>query len=325
MFEDQLRPCVDFQYGSIVPAISPIPLPSDVVDYVYDVFQTANDEVAAQLERMPTTHEEFLDLALVAQLARASGPYVVPSGTIVDLDVHFVGGGRHWGRYEVADIGVIVNFRRGAELLRTKVVLLQSKRLYPKGAAADPTNSGVIKPGGFGSLMNPSVAAASAVRTFRFDRESRYEAMTVDDEQWQAIREFEKTFKIPVHYLLYHPRRLPSEQSIPVRVPARRTRGHARLGARVLSADYLRSRIEPGVTTPAYSDLEVDGSPPGRRLQEFIAEEVLGCREGYVVDGERVDPGLARIFNQRSGPIAAAVRLDILLTQAPADVDVADI
>jgi hypothetical protein len=302
-----------------VPVTTPIPLPSDVVSYVHDVFQAASDDVAAQLERMPTMHEEFLDFALVAKLAQANGPYVVPSGTVVDLDVHFVGGGRHWGRYEIADVGVIVNFRRGTELLRTKVVLLQSKRLYPKGAAPDPPNSGVIKPGGFGSLMNPSVAAASAPRTFRFDRDSRYEAMRVGDEQWDAIAEFEETFKIPVHYLLYHPRRLPSEQLIPVATPVRRTRGHARLGARVLTAADLRSRVNAGVTTPAYRDLEANGSPPGLRLQEFIAQEVLGCRDGYVVDGKRVDPGLARIFNQRSGPIAAAVRVDILLNEAPAD------
>jgi hypothetical protein len=109
-----------------------IPVPVDIVDYVRHTFQTANSHVAARLDRMPTVHEETLDFALIDSLAVASGPHLVPSGVVVDLDVHFVGGGQHWQRWEVADIGLIINFRLAGALLRTKIVLLQSKRMYPR-------------------------------------------------------------------------------------------------------------------------------------------------------------------------------------------------
>src|SRR3954447_7801784 len=130
----------------------PIPLPSDVVDYIRDVFTTANQEVTARLDRMPTTHEEALDLALIDTVAAAVGPHVMTSGVVVDVDVHFLGGGAHWQRWEIADVGVILNFRRGAELLRTKVLLLQSKRLYPREAEF-VEDRGITRIGGFGSLM----------------------------------------------------------------------------------------------------------------------------------------------------------------------------
>src|SRR5690625_3319638 len=120
--------------GAKVPAIrtAPVPLPADVVDYVTRTFGLANDAVSSRIDRMPTTHEENLDLTFIDALASATGPHVVRSGVVVDFDIHFVGGGAHWGdRWEIADLGVIVNFRRSGSLIRTKVLLLQSKRLYP--------------------------------------------------------------------------------------------------------------------------------------------------------------------------------------------------
>ena len=288
-------------------------LPLDVIDFVFDVFEKATDRVADRLDRMPTVHEEALDLALIDALSEARGPHVTSSGVVVDLDVHFLGGGHHWERWEIADIGVIVNFRRGGQLLRTKVVLLQSKRLYPREVEF-VEDLGLVKPGGFGWLMNPSVAAASGPRSFRFDSDCRYKALQVGDEQWQAISEYEATFRLPVHYLLYHPRSLPTESVIPVSVPVRKRRGTSPVGVRVVSAPDLRNKVigRPRNHAPSYGELKTPGEKAvGIRLPEFMAHDVLRCRQGYVVDPTGMDPGLARVFNQRSAPIAAAIRLEI--------------
>ena len=140
--------------GDGMPAIrtAPVPLPADVVEYVSETFRLANDAAAGRLDRMPKTHEENLDFAFIDSLASATGSHVVSSGVVVDFDIHFVGGGHHWERWEVADLGLIVNFRRTGRLIRTKVLLLQSKRLYP--IEADFVEfRGLARMGGFGSLM----------------------------------------------------------------------------------------------------------------------------------------------------------------------------
>jgi hypothetical protein len=91
----------------------------------------------------------------------------------------------------------------------------------------------------------------------------------------------------------------------------------------VVSAPTLRDRTSGQARNhaPSYGDLRASGERHvGERLPQFMAYEVLGCREGYVVDPEGVDPGLARIFNQRTAPIAAAVRIEINLgRESPID------
>ena len=299
--------------------LEPIPLTSDVIDYVEAVFGAANRRVTGRLDRMPTVHEEALDLALIDAIAEGHGPHLTPSGTIVDVDVHFVGGGRHWRRWEIADIGFIVNFRQGDRLLRTKVALLQSKRLYPRESEF-VEDEGIDRPGGFGSLMRPSLPAATGPRLFRFDETCRYKALQVGDEQWHAIAQYEEKFGLPVHYMLYHPRDLPVAIAIPAVLPLTQSGGLPRVGVRVVSAKDLRSAVvsQPRNYAPSYADLaEVDGSL-GNPLQAFVVEGILACREGYVVEEDDSNEGLMRVFNERSAPIAAALRIDIIL---PHDAD----
>ena len=63
-------------------------------------------------------------------------PVTTSSGWTVNIATHFLVRGRHFAewpgqrRWEIADIGVRILFRRGGTLLRSKVALLQSKRLY---------------------------------------------------------------------------------------------------------------------------------------------------------------------------------------------------
>ncbi len=296
--------------------VSPIPLAADVVAYVREVFDVANQRVTARLDRMPTTHEETLDFALIDALAEARGPHVTTTGTVVDIDAHFVGGGWHWERWEIADIGIIVNFRRADVLLRTKVVLLQSKRLYPREAEF-VEDLGLTRPGGFGSLMLQSLPATLGQRLFRFDDTCRYRALQVGDDQWQAIAKYESELGLPVHYMLYHPRVIPSEARIPVTLPFVPSISPIVVGIRVISTSSMHSLTQtfPRNYAPAFGDLRGDHAQPGLGMPDFMIDEVLSCHEGYVADDGLQNPGLQRVFNQRSGPIAAAIRIDINLPE----------
>ncbi|HEY5990339.1 MAG TPA: hypothetical protein VIV12_28725 [Streptosporangiaceae bacterium] len=49
-----------------------------------------------------------------------------------------------------------------------------------------------------------------------------------------------------------------------------------------------------------------------------MVNDVLGCHEGYVPEDFHRDEGINRIFNLRSGPISAAILIDIDLPQAAA-------
>ena len=288
-----------------------------MIAYIYDVFAQANNRVTAKLDRMPTTHEEFLDLALIEALSDAVGPHVLPSSAVVDVEAHFIGGGWHWERWEIADLGVLVNFRIAGQLLRTKSILLQSKRLYPVEAEF-VEDRGLARRGGYGSLMAAPPFLASAPRLFRFSESCRYRALQVGDDQWRAILEYETQYHIPVHYLLYHPHALPHEREIPVRLPLARLPGDSALGAQVLAAVDLRARVggQARNHAPSFSDVAGGTAAPGLRLQEFIRDEVLACKQGYVSEDPGTDEGLNRVFNQRSGPIAAAIRFDINLPEA---------
>jgi hypothetical protein len=70
-------------------------------------------------------------MCFIAEVSEHSAPVKFSSGWLVRLETHFLGGGRYWGRWEIADIGVLVVFRRAAVVQQTKIALLQSKRLYP--------------------------------------------------------------------------------------------------------------------------------------------------------------------------------------------------
>lgn len=295
----------------------PIPLPLDAVEYIRQIFSDVDEHVTSRLDRMPTVHEESLDFAFIDAVAVAQGPHQTPTGTIVDIDVHFVGGGWHMKRWEVADIGFIVTFRRANELLRTKVVLLQSKRLYPREAEF-VEDAGITRQGGLGSLMNPSLPATIGVRTFRFDESCRYKALQVGDGQWQAILQYEKEFKLPVHYMLYHPSGMPCTVNIPVNLPFTAPAPPVVVGTRILAGGHTRTLCEgfPKNYAPSYTDLSDGSGVVGAALPEFVVSGILSCTEGYIVDkSPDQDEGLQRVFYQRNAPIAAAIRLDINLAR----------
>ena len=146
------------------------------------------------------------------------------------IDTHYLGGGRHFGSWEVADVGIIVQFRQAGTLVRSKIGLLQSKRLYPteQEYEEDKPIDYLI---GFGRLYEDtgSFLQVTHPRTFSFSRLSQYKALVVAGRQWDTIHQYEKSHGIPVHYLLYHPLRIPFTTRVP-RSSNRAPRGPLRGG-----------------------------------------------------------------------------------------------
>ena len=305
----------------------PFPIPADVRAFIHDSFARCNARISSRLTRLPTLHETYLDMCFIDSLSDVAAPHITPTGYVVDIDVHFLGQGRHWATWEIADLGVIVNYRQHGHLLRTKVALLQSKRLYPRESEF-VEDEALSKYNGFGDLVKPPNLPAQTSMTFRFDNSCRYRALQVGDEQWKAIAEYEQRFAIPVHYLLYHPSALPSEQVIPVPTATRLTAPRPSVGARVCRATALHGGLNqhPRNYAPSYGDMlvalgrsDARSRVFGGRLETFVAGDLLYCRDGYVAGSpDPSDVGLLRVFAQRGAPIAAALRIDIT---APEEVE----
>ena len=108
-------------------------IPEDVIEFTRDVFATANVRATTALARQPAAHEEMLDFQVFAALDEV-GPCILGSGIAIDIDTHWLGGRRHYGgRWEIADIGIVIVLRRVGRMVWRKVGLLQSKRLYSRG------------------------------------------------------------------------------------------------------------------------------------------------------------------------------------------------
>ena len=297
---------------------SRIDLPTDVVDFLHNVFSKTNLRVTRKISRMPSIHETSLDFSLIEALSNYTAPIRFGSGWLVRIDTHYLGGGRHFGSWEVADVGIIVQFRRVGKLIRSKIGLLQSKRLYSIEQQYEEDEP-IDYLRGFGRLHESpsSFLQVTHPRTFSFDRPSQYKALVVADRQWDVIDRYEGHHGIPVHYLLYHPLRIPFTTRVP-RSSNRAPRGPLQVGARVVPASSLRFALRGRSDgyVPSYGDLEfllpkpfdTQATASGWRLEEFITELLITCEQGYIAQRE-ADEGLMTVFNRRGGPIAAAMSI----------------
>ena len=305
----------------------PIPLPVDVQTWLRSAFQRCNEQVSAVLSRVPTNHESALDMAFIDHFAGIAAPVQFPSGWVVEVSTHFLGGGRHVGdfpwlprRWEIADIGLLVLFRQGGRRIRSTVALLQSKRLYPDELDWDE-DSALDYMAGFGRLMRPDDdwAAVTAPRPFSFEPESRYQALVSGVNQYQAIAQYETANRIPIYYLLYNPWQIPHTVTFPLTANFQVT-GSCEVGCRVVPARQLRAVLEgkPEGHSPAYEELREGLAAPftlaqhqaGWRLEHFVVDLLLECETGYIASGP-TDRGLNYVFNRRTGPISAALALTI--------------
>ena len=296
--------------------MSNVAIPADVLAFLETVFAQCNLKIAKKISKMPTVHETSLDLTFIEELSNFSAPVRLGSGWTVRIDTHYLGGGRHFGSWEIADIGFLVMFRNAGMLVRSKIALLQSKRLYPTETDFDedlPVDYLV----GFGRLYESEQTHLSVAepRTFTFAQSSRYQAITKDNDQYAHVEEFETRNGIPVHYMLYHPLRVPSSVSVP-RTTTREPRRPNSIGCRIVRSGALREALGDYRSghVPCYGELQFLLPEPysskahevGWRLEHFVAKLLVTCEEGYIARG-RNDDGLLTVFNRRVAPISAAI------------------
>jgi hypothetical protein len=310
----------------------PIPIPDDVRGRLRQVFADCNARVAKTISDMPTTHEVALDMTLIQHFIGLAAPCTLTSGWTVRIATHYLGGGRHYGewgnyprRWEVADIGVLVMFREAGKLVRTKVALLQSKRLYPNEQEWEedtPIEYGV----GFRRLFesDDDWGDVAAPRRFSFTEDSRYKALHIGAKQYNAMTSFENQQHVPIHYMLYHPLQIPSAVAIPVEAP-RSDNDECEVGCRIVPAANLRAAAAnwPVGYSPAYSELRDGLGEPfiadhavGWALENFVADLLIECDEGYIAEGAD-DAGLNYVFYRRTAPISSAIAITL---DAPAPV-----
>lgn len=292
------------------------PFPPAVIAYVRRIFASANRRVSEKLVRVPNCSEPSLDLTLIEHLTRFAAPRVVAPGWTVKLDVHFLGGLRHFYRWEVADIGILLFAKKGTQVVGKKVGLLQSKRLYPKGHSVIEEEQ-VDYQIGFANLLptGPNAHSIATPHQFKFTGASPYKALRSDDEQFQAIRDYEAQKHIPVHYLFYNPWVVPATYSVPT--PSKFVLGpRGNGGCRVIRSIDLRSAVagKPVGSSPTFDDVAglCGKLPPhlhGWRLEHFVADLLMRCKEGHIFTN--MSDGIESLFYRRSGPIAAAMSITI--------------
>lgn len=304
----------------------PIPIPADVRDWLNGVFSGCNERVARTVSLVPNIHEVPLDMTFIQHFLGESAPRRFSSGWTVEISTHYLGGGRHWAewadfprRWEIADIGLLVIFRQAGKLLRSKVALLQSKRLYPDEQEFDedvPADFMI----GFGRLFrdDDDWAAVTEQRKFTFTDASSYKALFTGNTQYQSIAAYENRRDIPVYYLFYNPLLIPSTVMVPL-VGGEPSDGPVDVGCRVVPASHLRTAMSdlPTGHRPSYGELlgRLDRPfdrehPAGWRLEHFVVSLLLECETGYIAQS-RHDDGLNYIFNRRTGPISAALAVTL--------------
>jgi hypothetical protein len=175
-------------------------------------------------------------------------------------------------------------FRRAGVLERSKVALLQSKRLYPTNNTVQEEDR-VDYEIGFARIADPeSLQRSVAVQAeFQFDETCVYGALLANSDQVKAIADYQKKNKTPVYYQLYNPWRTPFTQRIPVSKFARPS-GELSLGTRVIPAPEVHKLLASFVdrqkpTLALLKALSAD-APYGWSLEHFVADLLVGCVEG---------------------------------------------
>src|SRR5689334_17937555 len=118
-----------------------VSIPDDAIAWIRDAFTEANRTVSEMILNVPNVREPTLDDQLIQALIPRSAPTLLPSGAIVRMDIHNIGGLRRMMSWEVADIGVLVFVIRAGRVIARKLALLQAKRLYPKNNDVDDADA----------------------------------------------------------------------------------------------------------------------------------------------------------------------------------------
>lgn len=302
-------------------------IPDDVLHLIRSIFADCNIRVAAKLSRTPNLHETSLDHSFIEHFTHHCRPILTPSEWTIRFDCHFIGGGRHYGRWEIADFGVLVIFRHKGRVLRSKVTLLQSKRLFPREASEVETNP-LDEYLGFNFLFmsDERWTELTGPRQFAFEPQSLYRSLQIGDEQFDNIEKYERRHKIPVHYLLYNPLLIPSSMTFPI-TEREGPIGDCIVGCRVVPSSALRKMVrERSVERPpSYEEVSTRLCNPftegetigGFRLESYVVDQLIACKDGLIDNTPKFEH-LLHIFSQKSGPIHAAILITFDVPSASA-------
>jgi len=259
------------------------------------------------------SREDHLDQALITFLDQQSPEIAPHSGWVVDCETHFLGNGRHFGSWEIADIGVLVILRRGSAVIWSKVAVLQSKRLFPISGTYDEDAERTRFRWGFGRLHD-SYDVSATRRSYEFTSESRYASLDLKADQAERIDAYQGEMTIPVHYLLYNPVQIPWSRVLPATGPT--TLPDNTVGCRIVRARQLIA-LRGTVSIPRYADVLSIAAPheyapftAGWRLEDFVVSLLLGCHEGKVLN-QSLDDVMELLFYRRTGPITAAFAVNL--------------
>ena len=291
-------------------------LPDDVKSFISSLFVDCNLKTSTQLSIFPNTHEETLDQILISHLAQMQGPVRLGSSWVLRLDAHFIGGGRHYRTWEVADIGLMVIFRRKGKIIRSKLVFLQSKRLY--ASTQKYKNHDPYYRQGMGRLLVTDDEHLELIerKTIRFSEKCRYKALVNESTQHNAMKSFAKRHRIKLYYLFYNPVELPWSINSPVEQLPQITKNI--VGCRVLPMDLIDQNATDNQLNgpPSYKDIKDntkgrlvgDDVDAGWRLEYFVNDLFVSCRAGMIDDTPNFER-LHSLLTQKTSPISSAISI----------------
>jgi hypothetical protein len=293
-------------------------LPQKVIDYIKNHFAGCNNQLSKSLSMFPGIREESLDNNFIAYFSNIGGPVKVDPNWTVRFEAHFIGGGRHYYTWEVADIGLMVIFRKNSKIIRSKMVFLQSKKLYADNVK--PPQRDPYGRMGMGRLLDMDDEHLEIVRTktLTFKETSKYKAFKKDNEQQEAMSSFQRRFEIKMYYLFYNPMIIPHTIISPlegnVEIPENK------IGCRVMTKDFLDEalKIHPKNHIPSYGDIKYmltgefmnDEHAGGWRFEYFVVDLLIGCKEGLIDDSPNFRT-LQELLSQKSSPISAALSITV--------------
>ena len=300
-------------------------IPDDVVAWFRGVFASANRSVCERLINVPNIRETSLDDGLIEALIPESAPHILPSGAIVKMDTHNIGGLRRLGerpwdranqfgpRWETADIAILVFVYRGSTMVAKKIGLLQSKRLYPANGDVDDEDEAGFLFGMNAFLGRDGKQAVGALhREFAFTEDCAYRAIQAGHRQIGLIDSLNRDFGKAVYYLLYNPPQVPCSISYPLQ--ARIRVDEVAVGCRVLDADQVHgalTKLTDG-RSPSFGLLQGAGAASNWPLETWAADMLLTCKVGEQFTDDR-DERVNYFLERRSGPIGAALAASITL------------
>ena len=297
-----------------------IQVPAAIHAHVYEIFSEVNDKISRKLSLNPNLPEESLDTSFVDCLSEHSAPTVVIPGWAVLFAAHFIGRLRHYDRYEIADIGIVVVFKRETRVLGRKLVLLQSKRLYPKNNDVNELDKYDYLLGlGLVTREEHYESTIFGPMSYEFDYECSYGALQAQSHQCTSIQRVMNDTGIPVHYMMYNPLVVPWSLNYPaakgqIELPRRE------FGTRLILASDVHSVLasrSSGRSLKLEDLIAARHSPDalfGSSLEDFM-DSVIGCREGYYYDQDE-ESGLHRLFERKSGGIFCIVEVTIEQSEA---------